>query len=40
MITPMNKEGQQFLNNLDKQLWDAADCLEAEVCKNLGGAGL
>ncbi len=29
----MNNEEQQFLNNLDKQLWDAADR------KNMAGSG-
>lgn len=45
----MNDEEQQFLNSLDKQLWDAADHLrsavnpseymEAEIRKNLAGLG-
>lgn len=41
----MNDEEQQFLNDLDRRLWDAAEQFtesvrqEAEIRKNLAGLG-
>ena len=35
----MKNNEQQFLNELDTQLWKAADKLEGQIKKNLAGLG-